>query len=98
MAAISVRTCNLEEISSLRELYRAEMNCQIVHDSIHIRPGWSREYGLEIDGMLVGYGSVAIGGPWKNEPTLYEFFAREEQRRHLFALFAALRPQCGAGK
>jgi GNAT superfamily N-acetyltransferase len=96
--SISVRTCELNEISSLRTRYRAEMDCQIIHDSIHIRPGWSREYGLEIDGALVGYGSVAIAGPWKEEPTLYEFCVDEPSRQHTFDLFAALRTQCSARK
>src|ERR1022692_3123677 len=41
------------------------MNCQIVHDSIHRRPGWTREYALELDGATVGFGSVAIAGPWR---------------------------------
>jgi hypothetical protein len=29
------------EILGLRERYREEMNCQIVHDSIHRRTGWT---------------------------------------------------------
>ncbi len=47
---IHVRVTQFEEIASLREQYRQEMNCQIIHDSIHERPGWTKEYGLEMDG------------------------------------------------
>ncbi len=28
----------------LRTRYREEMNCQIVHDSIHARDGWTKSY------------------------------------------------------
>ena len=96
--SISVRRCELEEIASFREKYREEMRCQIIHDSIHVRPGWSLEYALEMDGVTVGYGSVAIGGPWKTWHALYEFYVEKEKRGHLFDLFAALRANSDATK
>lgn len=96
--SISVRSCELDEIASFREKYREEMQCQIIHDSIHERPGWSLEYALEMDGVAVGYGSVAIGGPWKTAHALYEFYVERDSRRHLFDLFAALRANCDATK
>jgi hypothetical protein len=34
-----------DEVRPLRELYRREMNCQIVHDSRHAR-GWTDAYLL----------------------------------------------------
>ena len=46
----------------LRVDYRREMNCQIVHDSIHRRPGWTKTYELSIDDASAGFGTVAIGG------------------------------------
>jgi len=58
------------------EEYCEEMQCQIIHDSIHERPGWSVEYVLKIDGDAVEYGSVAIGGPWKTAHSLYEFYVK----------------------
>ena len=67
---IVVRISQLSEIDSLRELYRQEMNCQIIHDSIHGRPGWTREYVLQLDNSEVGYGSVAIAGPWRETRAL----------------------------
>lgn len=93
---ILARACEFNEIASLREAYRDEMRCQIIHDSIHERPGWTVEYILEIDGAAAGYGSVAVGGPWTASHTLYEFFVKKESRSHIFDLFAALLAKCNA--
>jgi len=93
---ISTQECALAVIQSLRDLYREEMNCQIVHDSIHERRGWTREYALAIDGAVVGYGSVAVAGPWKDKPALYEYYVVPDRRSHVFDLFRALLPACGA--
>ena len=95
---IQARVCDISEITSLREMYREEMQCQIIHDNIHERPGWSREYLLEIDGAATGYGSVAIGGPWKTMPSLYEFYVEEDSRQRIFDLFEALRATCDANR
>jgi GNAT superfamily N-acetyltransferase len=78
------------EVQSLRERFREEMNCQIVHDSIHRRPGWTLTYLLEANGAVAGFGSVAIGGPWKDKPTVFEFYVLPEQRVQVFMLFDAL--------
>jgi GNAT superfamily N-acetyltransferase len=86
----------LSEIEPLREQYREEMNCQIVHDSIHGRPGWTVEHALELDGSTVGYGSMAVGGPWRETPAIYEFYVQREQRMRTFDLFASLLTACGA--
>jgi GNAT superfamily N-acetyltransferase len=90
------RPCELESILALRDMYRLEMSCQIIHDSIHSRPGWTQEYSLRIDGRQVGYGSVAIAGPWAKSPSLYEFFVAAPYRLRVFELFAALRQACGS--
>jgi ribosomal protein S18 acetylase RimI-like enzyme len=84
------------EILPLRTRYRQEMNCQIVHDSIHQRPGWTTSYLLQIDGATAGFGSVAIAGPWKDKPTLLEFYVLREQRTHVFALFEAFHASSNA--
>jgi GNAT superfamily N-acetyltransferase len=78
------------EILVLRERYREEMNCQIIHDSIHRRTGWTLTYMLELDAISVGFGSVAIGGPWKNKPTLFEFYVLPQYRSCSFDLFETL--------
>ncbi len=74
----------------MRTRYREEMNCQIVYDSIHRRPGWSVTYRLEAANKTVGFSSVAVGGPWKDRPTLVEFYLVPEHRGQAFALFETL--------
>jgi len=86
----------LQEIQRMRDVYRHEMNCQIIHDSIHPRPGWSHEYLLTQDGTKVGYGSVAVAGPWQAEPTVYEFFVLPQHRGRMFDFFIALIKASGA--
>lgn len=85
-----------EDILPLRTRHREEMNCQIVHDSIHRRPGWTLSYLLELDGAPVGFGSVAIAGPWKNKPTVFEFYVLPQYRTQSFGLFEALLSAGGA--
>jgi GNAT superfamily N-acetyltransferase len=94
---VAVRESELHEIEPLREKYRNEMDCQIIHDSIHGRAGWSREYVLHIDdGSVIGYGSVAVGGPWRDRPALYEFFLEPGHRMRTFEAFTSLLPFCAA--
>jgi GNAT superfamily N-acetyltransferase len=95
--AITVRASELREIVPLREKYRKEMDCQIIHDSIHARAGWTREFVLRMDdGGVIGYGSVAVGGPWYDNPALYEFFVEREHRMRAFEAFTSLLQSCGA--
>jgi GNAT superfamily N-acetyltransferase len=79
-----------EEIAPWRDLYRQEMNCQIIHDSLHTRAGWTHEYLARVDDVVAGYGSVAVAGPWKDQPAIYEFYVLPQYRHRLFDLFAAL--------
>ena len=78
------------DLLPLRERYRREMACQIVHDSIHRRAGWTRSWLLHADGAPVGFGSVAEAGPWKDKPTLFEFDVLPNHRTHAFRLFETL--------
>lgn len=71
-------------------MYRLEMACQIIHDSIHARPGWTDEYVLLVGDSPVGYGSIAVGGPWQGKPTAYEFYVSRQARVRVFDLFRAL--------
>jgi len=83
-------------IQSLRTRHRQEMNCQIVHDSLHTRTGWTRTYALGIGDDLAGFGSVAIAGPWKDKPTIFEFYVLPIHRHRAFDLFEAFLEACGA--
>jgi GNAT superfamily N-acetyltransferase len=84
------RPTELATILPWRDVYRQEMNCQVIHDSIHEREGWTREYLLSDGDTPVGYGSVAVAGPWKDKPTVYEFFVVPPARGRVFELFEAL--------
>jgi GNAT superfamily N-acetyltransferase len=86
----------LEEIAPWRDMYRHEMNCQIIHDDIHARKGWSEEYALRVGEAVVGYGSVAVAGPWKEKPTIYEFFVAQNFRNCAFELFEIFWRESGA--
>ncbi len=84
------------DILALRTRYRQEMNCQIVHDAIHRREGWNLTYLLEAAGTRRGFGSVAIGGPWKDKPTAYEFYLLPEHRDQAYCLFEVFLESSGA--
>jgi hypothetical protein len=80
----------------VRTRYRQEMNCQIVKDSIHTRPGWALTYALGLEDALVGFGTVAIGGPWTEKPTILEFYVLPDHRSRAFDLFEAFVEASGA--
>jgi hypothetical protein len=87
---VSARLVAASEVLPLRTRFRAEMNHQIMHDSLHERKGWTQSYLLEFDGVAAGFGGVAIGGPWKDKPTIFEFYVPPHHRSGLFDLFEAL--------
>jgi GNAT superfamily N-acetyltransferase len=86
----SAQVATLEQIRPWRDLYRQEMNCQIVHDSLHPRQGWTTEYFLLADGVVAGYGSVVQGGPWTGKPAVFEFYVAPPFRSYVFELFRTL--------
>src|SRR5687768_2565958 len=86
----NARPSSNAETLALRTRYRHELNCQIVHDSIHRRPGWTLTYLLQVDGVDAGFGSLAVGGPWKIKPALLEFYVLPDHRTRAFDLFEAL--------
>jgi hypothetical protein len=51
---IDVSPVPLEDVLPLRELYRHEMNCQIVHDSLPGR-GFGNLFLIRADGCVAGY-------------------------------------------
>jgi GNAT superfamily N-acetyltransferase len=86
---ISIREVKLKAISAMRDAYRAEQDCQVVHDSIHERRGWTREFAIAEGDRVVAYASVAVDGPWRDKPTLYELYVTPDRRSRAFALFEA---------
>ena len=87
---LSVKAASVQDILPWRELYRREMNCQIVHDSLHSRKGWTQSYLLSAGGAAAGYGSIAVGGPWTGNPTVFEFCVVPHHRTRVFDFFSAL--------
>ena len=94
--AIAAVISSAADVQPLREHYRQEMNCQIVHDSIHRRRGWTTSYRLAVDGETAGFGSMAIAGPWTDKPTIFEFYVVPTYRSRAFDLFEALLTASGA--
>ena len=88
---ITVERVRVATILALRDEYRLEMACQIVHDSWHAR-GFTHSYLLRIDGDIVGYGSV--GGDSKD--IVKEFFVRPRFRGAALPLFRQLVAASGA--
>jgi GNAT superfamily N-acetyltransferase len=86
---ITASSASNQEVLPLRVRFRAEAMGQIVKDSIHQRPGWTESYLLHIDGCAAGFGSVAVAGPWKDKPTVIEFYVLPERRGRAFDLFEA---------
>lgn len=87
---IDISLVPLEEILTLRELYRQEMNCQIVHDSLQER-GFTESYLIRINGRVAAYGAlVRDRAGWKN--IIKEFYvlpAHQAEALLLFRHFAA---------
>jgi GNAT superfamily N-acetyltransferase len=54
---IDVRRVEYADVAALRDLYRQEQNCQIIHDSILAR-GMADPYLILVDGRVGGYGGV----------------------------------------
>lgn len=94
--SLSAVRAELADIAHWRDMYRLEMACQVVHDSIHYREGWTDEYVLLAGGTPVGYGSVAVSGPWTGRPTAYEFYVVPHRRVRIFDLFQAFLDASGS--
>jgi hypothetical protein len=92
----TARLTSTDAVLPLRNVYRQDMNCQIVHDSIHRRPGWTTTYALVVDDMNAGFGSIAIGGPWTGNPTIFEFYVLPVYRGCAFQLFEGFLEASGA--
>ena len=95
-STVTATTASADDVLPLREQYREEMNCQVVHDSIHRRRGWTVTYALRVDGVTAGFGSKAIGGPWTDKPTIFELYILPEYRSRAFDIFEALVVASGA--
>ena len=82
---ITVEAVQPEAVRALRELYRREMNCQIILDS-WLGRGWADAYLLRLDGRVVGYGLV---GGVRADPkdTITEYYVLPADRGTALPLF-----------
>lgn len=80
-----ISAVRLDAILGLREVYRREMNCQIVHDSWHTR-GFTQSYLFRVADQVVGYGAIGSsqGAP---RTIVKEFFLVPDHRHHALPIF-----------
>src|SRR4051794_12291112 len=85
--SIAVEPVSVAEIAAWRELYREEMNCQIIRDNMHARRGWTEPYRITVGGEDAGYASILVGGPWKGTRTIFEYYLAPAHRSRSFDAF-----------
>ncbi len=86
--SVDVSLENLEAIGGLRERYRQEMNCQIVHDCLHAQ-FLTDIYVIRVDHQVAGYGCL-ISGESERRNVIKEYYVLPVHRRHALALFRRL--------
>jgi len=92
--AIDVARVPLEEVRPLRELYRREMACQVVHDSLPGR-GFGDLFLIRLDGRVAGYGFV-MGYQGEPRDLVREFYVLPALRGSALAIFRRLVEASGA--
>jgi GNAT superfamily N-acetyltransferase len=83
---IQIRHATYPDVQEMRELYREELNCQIIHDSA-ISRGMAEPYLILVAGRVGGYGAV-----WKQYAPhrLMEFYALSHTRNVAPRMFREL--------
>lgn len=83
---IEVHRAEYQEVEALRELYRQEVNCQIIHDSI-LRRGMADPYLILVNGRIAGYGGV-----WNKHDIgrLMEYYTLPSARAYSLPMFQEL--------
>jgi RimJ/RimL family protein N-acetyltransferase len=82
---VEISPVTLEAIQSLRDLYRHEMNCQIVHDSLHER-FFTDIYAIRLNDCLAGYGCV-MSDDAEARDMIKEFYVLPVYRASALPLF-----------
>jgi GNAT superfamily N-acetyltransferase len=91
---IDVVPVPLEDVRPLRELYRREMACQIVHDSLPGR-GFGDLFLIRADGRVAGYGFV-MGYRGEPRDMVREFYVLPALRGSALPMFRRLVEASGA--
>src|SRR5689334_13595377 len=89
---IQVRRVEYKDIEIMRELYREEARCEIVHDSFLARK-LAEPYLIFANGRVAGYG--AIGNKYPPN-CLTEFYIVPHLRQFALAMYRALLAVSGA--
>jgi GNAT superfamily N-acetyltransferase len=93
---VQAKPVALTEILTMRDLYRQEMNCQIVHDSHHAR-GFTSQYVLLHDGRVAGYGCIGDYDT-QGRDVVTEFYVTPEHGGSASELFGGLLAASGASQ
>jgi GNAT superfamily N-acetyltransferase len=91
---IDVSLVPLVEALPLRELYRREMNCQIIHDSLPERD-FGELFLIRADGRVAGYGFV-MGYRGEPKDMIREFYVLPALRGSALPMFKRLIEASGA--
>ncbi len=91
---IEISRVPLAAILGLRDLYRQEMNCQIVHDSLHARH-FLDSYLIRVGGQVAGHGSV-MSGDSETRDMIKEFYVLPTYRAMALPIFRRLVAVTGA--
>jgi GNAT superfamily N-acetyltransferase len=91
---VDVSLVALEAAQYLRELYRREMNCQIVHDSLHAR-FFTDIYLIRVNIRVAGYGCV-MSGDCDSRDLIKEFYVLPGHRASALPLFRRFAMATGA--
>src|SRR5262249_31757741 len=83
---IQVNRAEAGEVEALRELYRHEAHCQIIHDSF-LRRGLADPYLILADGRIAGYGAISNK---YDKGRLMEFYTLPAFRPQALPLFREL--------
>jgi GNAT superfamily N-acetyltransferase len=92
--SVDVSLVTLEAVQGLRELYRQEMNCQIVHDSLHAR-FFTDIYLIRENDRVAGYGCV-MSGESESRDLIKEFYVLPVHRARALPLFRRFATATGA--
>ena len=91
---VDVSLVTLEAIQSLRELYRQEMNCQIVYDSLHAH-FFTDIYLIRVNDCVAGYGCV-MSGESESRDLIKEYYVLPVHRCAALPLFRRFALASGA--
>jgi GNAT superfamily N-acetyltransferase len=83
---IQVRPAEYRDVETMRELYREELNCQIIRDSF-ISRGLADPYLIFVDGRVSGYGAVSNK---YDKGRLTEFYTLPQARSLALPMFREL--------